>query len=762
VASKVLARSFAAGEISPELYARVDLAKHQTGVAEALNFWTLPHGPAQNRPGFEYVLEVKDSTKAVYLIEFEFSTEQTFMLEFGDQYVRFHTNGGTLLETGLNITGISQPAGLITSNAHGLSNGDWVFLSGIVGMTELNGRYVVVSDSAANTFRMKDFAGAYITTGDFTAYTSGGTAARVYTVATPYLEADLFRLHYTQSADVLTIVHPTYAPRELRRLGATNWQLSTITFAPTIATPGAPTTTPGGPGGGTPVDNTYVCTAIASDTLEESLASASDTESYDLTVATNFIDVDPPTVSGAVRYNIYKLKNGLYGFIGQTDGSALRDNNITPDVGRTPAIASTPFNATDDFPGAVGYAEGRRAFGGTNNKPQNFWLTRSGTESNLSYSIPTRDDDTIAGRILARQANRIRHILPMADLVLLTSGGEWRISPQNSDILTPDSAAPKVVSNEGASDVTPAITGTAVLYVEALGSHIRELDYKKDRNGQVTLEPRDVAVLAPHLFDGYAIVDMAYTKRPYKMVWAARSDGVLLGLTYLPEHDVTAWHQHSTEGLFESVAAVAEGSSTALYAVVARTVNGRAVRYIERMRSRAFATLADAFLVDAGSTYDGAATTSIAGLHHLEGETVSVLADGSVHPQLVVVDGAITLENAASKVHVGLPITADLQTLSPAIEEAQAFGSGLLKNATRIHLRVNASAGIKVGPTFAMLREYTPRTSEPYGSPPSLKTGTISLSLDNKWSLEAQVCIRQSDPLPLTILSQATEYAIGG
>jgi hypothetical protein len=288
------------------------------------------------------------------------------------------------------------------------------------------------------------------------------------------------------------------------------------------------------------------------------------------------------------------------------------------------------------------------------------------------------------------------------------------------------------------------------------------LDYKKDRNGQVTLEPRDVAVLAPHLFDGYAIVDMAYTKRPYKMVWAARSDGVLLGLTYLPEHDVTAWHQHSTEGLFESVAAVAEGSSTALYAVVARTVNGRAVRYIERMRSRAFATLADAFLVDAGSTYDGAATTSIAGLHHLEGETVSVLADGSVHPQLVVVDGAITLENAASKVHVGLPITADLQTLPPAIEEAQAFGSGLLKNATRIHLRVNASAGIKVGPTFDMLREYTPRTSEPYGSPPSLKTGTISLSLDNKWSLEAQVCIRQSDPLPLTILSQATEYAIGG
>lgn len=763
---KTLSRSFAAGIIGPELHGRLDLSKFATGLAKCLNWWVLPHGPVQNRPGFGYVLEVKDSTKATRVVPFSYNTEQTFIIEFGDQYVRWHTQGGTLLETGLTITGISQAAtGVLSYTGTDPANGDWMYLSGIVGMTELNGRYVKVANvnAGANTFELTDIhGGAGIATSGYTAWSSGGTAARVYTVATPYLEADLFDLHFVQSADVLTIVHPTYAPRELRRLGATNWQLSTITFAPTLSAPNAPTVTASGGGAET---NTYKVTAIAAETLEESLPStATSVTGVALATAGAYNTIDPTpggaTVTDAVRYNIYKLSNGLYGYIGQTDGSDFRDSNITADVSQTPPEANTPFSGADLYPGAVGYHEQRRCFGGSNTKPQNFWATRSATENNLSYSIPTRDDDAIAFRIAAREVNRVRHIVSLDQLILLTSGGEWKVAPQNSDILTPDSAAPKQTSSEGASNVQPAITSSAIIYVQESGSRLREMKYQWESNGY---QVKDISIMAPHLFDDYTIVDLAYAKTPNKTVWCVRSDGTLLGLTYLPEHDVLGWHEHDTDGLFESVACVKEGSEHVLYAVVKRTINGRTVRYVERLHTRKFSDPEDAFFVDSGLTYDSTATDTITGLWHLEGEEVAVLADGAVHPNVTVTAGAITLEGDASVVQIGLPITADVQTL-PLSFEAQAFGQDVQKNINGVALRLKDTSGIKLGPTFtaADMVEMTMRSDENYGTAPALMTGVEEVTILPEWGDDAQLCVRQDAPLPATILSMTLDVAIGG
>lgn len=841
---KTLARSFAGGIIAPDLYGRLDLVKYQTGLAEALNFWVLPHGPVQNRPGFGYVLETKDSTKASRLIPFSYNTEQTFILEFGDQYIRWHTQGATLLEASQAITGITQPAGVITINAHGYSNGQWLYLAAIGGMTELNGRFIVVSDAAANTFRMKDFAGNYITTGSYGAYTSGGTASRVYEIATPFLEADLFDIHFVQSADVLTLTHPNYAPRELRRLGAANWQLSTISFVPTIATPGRPTLATSG-SGGTPAVHTYVVTALAEGTLEESLASplgsanaatnitaitqanpgvltstshglalndkvyvsgiggmvqitddyylvnsvptantfslktlagvAIDTTAYsaytsggtvqkvnvslDLTVAGNYIDITPAAVSGAVRYNVYKLSSGLYGFIGQTDGSAFRDNNITPDVSQTPPLVSNPFSGAGEYPGAVGYHEQRRCFAGSDNKPQNFWATRSATESSLEYSIPTRDDDSISLRIASREVNRIRHIVSLDQLLLLTSGGEWKIAPQNSDVLTPTTAAPKQFGAEGASNVQPAITSSSVIYVQESGSRLREMKYQWEANGY---QVGDISIMAPHLFDEYTIVDLAYAKAPYKMIWCVRDDGRLLGLSYLPEHEVVAWHQHDTAGYFESVACVKEGSEYVLYALIRRTIDSRSVRYVERLHTRRFAAIEDAFFVDSGLSYDGSPVSSLGGLWHLEGEELAVLADGAEVTGLTVTDGQITLEHEASVVHAGLRITADLQTL-PLSMEVQALGQGTTKNVDEVYLRLQDTSGISIGPTFEAedMVEMTMRSGEPYGTPPALMNGIEQVTVMPQWGQDVQICIRQTAPLPATVLAMTLETSLG-
>jgi hypothetical protein len=271
----------------------------------------------------------------------------------------------------------------------------------------------------------------------------------------------------------------------------------------------------------------------------------------------------------------------------------------------------------------------------------------------------------------------------------------------------------------------------------------------------------DLSLRAPHLFDGYSVVDMAYTKAPYPVVWAVSTSGNLLGFTYIPEQQVGAWHWHDTDGIFESVTVVAEGQNDVPYFVVKRTINGQTKRYIECLHGRQFVDPADAFFVDCGLTYTGAAATTISGLSHLEGKTVSILGDGAVMPPQVVTGGAITLPQAVSKAQIGLPITADGKTL-PVAYEASDFGQGRPKNVNQIWLRVYRSGGIFAGPDFDNLTEVKQRTTEPYGSAPGLKTDEIRLVLPPSWAAGGQVCFRQADPLPLTLVSLTAEIAIGG
>jgi hypothetical protein len=226
---------------------------------------------------------------------------------------------------------------------------------------------------------------------------------------------------------------------------------------------------------------------------------------------------------------------------------------------------------------------------------------------------------------------------------------------------------------------------------------------------------------------------------------------------------VFGWHAHDTDGTFESVCVVAEDNEDALYAVVRRTIGASQLRYIERLHTRTFTAQADAFFVDSGLTYRGAPVTTLSGLTHLEGKTVQILADGSVEPEQVVTSGAITLTTAASVVHVGLGFTSDLRTLPLTIEGMQGAGQGRMKNVNKVHLRVSQSSLVKAGPTFTQLREYPARAiSDPYGSPPALRDGELSLSVDPSWNTDAAICVRQDLPVPLTVLSMTLDLATGG
>lgn len=680
--SRAYSRSFAGGEVTPEFFGQIADAKYQTGLARCRNFVVLPHGPVQNRSGFEFVREVKDSTAKTRLLPFEYSTTQTMVLEMGGGYFRFHTNGSTLL--------------------------------------------------------------------------SGGSP---YEVATSYAAADVMSVKYVQSADVLTLAHTGYPPAELRRLGATNWTLAPIVFSTTLPAPtGVSVTVYPGPKPGTPIDHYYVVTSVSPNNIDESQISASAMGSNDLfaTGAKNYITWTAAT--GAARYNVYKASNGLWGYIGQAADTTFVDDSITPDISKTPPEPNNPFAAAGDYPGAVTYFEQRRCFAGTINKPQNLWLTRSGTESNLTYSIPTRDSDSISFRVAARQANTVRHLVPLSNLLALTSSAEWRVTSLNTDALTPSSISVQPQSYIGAGDAQPVVVNNNVIYAAARGGHAREMAYNWQAGGYLT---GDLSLRAPHLFAGLDIVDIAFQKSPHPVVWMVSSNGILLGLTYVPEQSVGAWHWHDTDGLFESICVVAEGTEDVLYAVVRRTIGGVQKRYVERMRTRAVTTQDASFFVDSGLTYSGAPATAITGLGHLEGKTVNILADGAVVAPRVVSGGSITLDQPASVVQVGLPITAELQTLPLALE-MPGFGQGMRKNISKVYLRVKDSGGIFAGPSFDALTEAKIRTTEPYGSPPSLQTREVEIVTRAAWADGGQLCVRQTAPLPLTIASITFDLAVGG
>ncbi len=651
--------SFAAGELSPALHGRVDLAKYQVGLATCLNWAIHPFGGASTRAGTAFVGAVVDAASRSRLIPFAFNTEQTYVLEFGDQKMRVVKEGGYVLEGAVMITGISlaNPGVVTTSGAHGYSTGDRVFLDGIAGRTALNRRTVTVTAIGASTFSIG------IDTSGYGAWTSGGTAARLYTLATPYATADLPQLKFVQSADTMTLTHPSHAPRNLTRTGHAAWSLTTITYAPTQQPPTALASTSAGAG------FDYVVTAVSEETGEESVASAS------VSATTQTSRITWTDAAGANSYNVYKGKNGVYGFIGRSgDGTTgFTDTTVAPDTSDTPPEDKNPFDATDKYPGCSTYHEGRQWYARTNQKPQTLWSSASAAFNNMNTSSPSKDSDAITRTIASREVNEIRHLLSLNVLLVWTSGAVWKAwAGAQADVMTPANCAVKPQSYEGVSDVPPIGTESSALYVTASGKKVRDVAYEFTSD---SFQGRNLSILAGHLFEGLTIEEWAYARDPDGIVWCVRSDGVLLGFTYLKEHDVYAWSRHVTDGFVESVATVQEGNESILYLSVRRTVGGQTVRYVERMASRYFPDVYSAWCVDSGHEHDGwntdtGETLALSGASWNAGDTVTVTAAGHTPFTSASVGTKYILRSGQNQVTVTVTAWSDASHVSATLDTA--------------------------------------------------------------------------------------------
>jgi len=794
--------NFTAGELTPKLHGQVDFKKYNNGVEELKNMTVFPQGGCQRRSGSRFICEVKDSTKTTRLIPFEFNITQAYVLELGDQYIRFFKDGGQITEANKTITAITKanPA-VVTSNSHGYSNGDHVWINSVGGMTRLNGRRFVVAGVTTNTFQLQ---GENSTSYD--SYTSGGTAAKVYEIATPYTESMLFDINFTQSADVMYIVQESLKPRKLSRTGHTSWTLTEVDFKK-------------GP---------YLDTNTSSTTMTPSGTSGSVTiTASSSTFVAN--DVGRLITIGDGHAKITNYSSGTQVTATTTENFANTNANATWALGA--------WCTDKGYPRTVSFFEQRLVFGGSSAYPQTIWASESGLYEEFDAGDASAADAFIY-TIAANRVNVIRWLSPARDLIVGTVGGEFKVGRPTGEPLKPDNVQITQQTTFGGYTTDPIQIGNAVLFVQRQQRKIREFSYRFEDDAY--LAP-DMTLLAEHITDT-GIVDVDYAQEPDSIYWAVRTDGTLIGMTYQRDEDVIAWHRHEfggsnkytfngasavtahtadankngyitisshglstgdkvvysagggtkipelTEGetywvyrrdantlefadtyqqaLDRTIKQITAGSGAShsislqakvksitsinlsqenrVWIIVERRINGNKVQYVEYLDNTISMDSCLTALVNDG-------TTIVTGLNHLEGETVQLLIGDAVYPTQTVSGGQITATlpaGAAYKtIEIGLGYTSKIKTLK--IEDGSQAGTAQArkKRYNEVVVRLLKSVGVTINGDQLPFRSNT----TPAGQDIPDFTGDKRV-MNLGWNREGQVTIEQTQPLPLTVL----------
>lgn len=564
-------------------------------------------------------------------------------------------------------------------------------------------------------------------------------------IETPFKEEDLPLIKYAQNADVLTVCHNNYSPCELSRLSHYDWKLTDITFQPQILPPTNLSATWTG-GSQEKKTYTYVVTSVRKDTYEESNRSAEISVVGELEAnwgTTEYITINFEAVEDAVEYNVYRDVNGVFGFVGSTSNNSFKDDKIEPDLTSTAPVFTNPFE-NDNNPACVNYFQQRKVFACLKNSPQQLVASQTSTNNNFNISRPLTATDSINITLSEREVNEIRHIIALNDMILLTSGGEWKLNGSDGAFTASSSLVASPQSFYGSSHVAPVVSGNMILFVQSGGSVVRDLGYTYVSD---SYDGEELSIFANHLFEGKQIVDMAYSKEPYRILWCVMSDGSLNALTYNKKQEVTGWHRHETKGTFEAVAVIREGFEDIPYFIVKREINGQTKRYIEKLASRIVNSTKDGVFLDSSLSYEGEPVSTISGLDHLEGETINVLADSDILENVVVQNGSVNLKVPASKIIAGLPYEFELETLN--IEGESTHGLSKIINSVNILVDKSREDFFIVSANGEL--QQNPRSIKSIDDPNYLHSGNITSYSFSDYVKEATVHLKQIHPFPLTI-----------
>jgi hypothetical protein len=604
---------------------------------------------------------------------------------------------------------------------------------------------------------------------------------RIYTASAPFNAANLAEVNFAQVADVVYFAHRFYPPGKLIRLAHTDWQWSDVTFGPTLLAPTGVTgtaTTPNTDAANSgnayfPEAATYVVTAVDNATGQESRASSGVTLTNDVTLKRNYNTINWSAVTFSSTqggyYRIYKAQNSSFpGYIGATTALTFVDDNIDPDISSGPPTGYNPFPGAGDYPGLVKFHEQRSWWGNTTNHPNALYASRSADYENMDYRQPGEADDSLAIGLVTDKVNVVNQLASTKQgLLALTSNCVFSISGSNDDYIaaTPPPKA-TVEITRGVSSLSPVIIDSAVLYQTVKTGEVRALGYEFEIDG---LRTDDVSIFSRHLFDNHSIIDWCWVEKPHSAIFAVRDDGMMLVLTWDQAQQVWGWTTWETQGSYIGVCAITEEGEDRVYAMVSRTIQGVAQTYVERFASELWTEPADACYLDCAKTYINTDTsiTTFDRLDHLEGCTVMAWVDGALYSNdingnpLVVTNGAVTLPQGGSTVTIGLPFTAEIQTLPLAMQTQGGWTVARPQDAGHTVVKVIDTSNIEVGPDEDNLFLVKQRQYEDFGDPTELFTGNLDVDMAGTVGDEVTVTVRSSVPAPMEIAGILIEPNVG-
>jgi hypothetical protein len=656
--AELLQSSFSRGEVSPELYGRVDIAAYQSALRTLRNFIVRPTGGVSNRAGWQFIDESPSSGNySCVLIPFEYSGEASgYLLEFYSAHVRVYLEGEPVATVAAPYGGSDATILRFTQSVDVLTlfhpnfpihelrrTGPTTFSLGAVDVTDgpfldenVDDSIVVYASANAGTVTLT-------ATGDIFRPEHVGSLFRLD-------EQDLSNIVPWEAAGVLANENEEVFGR-LRRSDGKVYRVVTSGVTPTGKdwflgnTPPAHTKGVRSDGqqvgtGGNKVgvdfeyvhssygvvritgyiSPTQVTATVLSTLLPDSVVGGVDTingpwaitgdgstTSILATGATSPNRNDYEVTFDGVIQSPLLFDVDISGpefirfYAAPANGIAVSARQIGGG-GRTNIWAFGAWSDDQGYPSVGTYYGDRLVMAATPAQPQTEWASRIGKYHEFGPSVPSVDSDPITQTLNARQINSIRELVPQDQLISITASASWA-SPQRGQAWTPETIGFSPQSFFGCAPIRSVQTGEATLFVEKNQTRIRDLQYSFEADKFTGAE---LTVLSRHLFSrSNPIVDMDYQNDPGGILWPIRLDGTWTSCTYLKEQQVIGWARHDTQGFLERVCCVNEGGRDVLYGLMRRTVGGVTKRYIERAHDRDPPDPLLMVFLDSSLTYDG-------------------------------------------------------------------------------------------------------------------------------------------------------------
>jgi hypothetical protein len=757
--ANLLVTALNAGELSPYMDARTDVEKYRSGCRTLENMVVLPYGGVYRRAGTEYLGEAKNANQRCRLIGFNFSVTTRFVLEFGHQYIRFWGNDSQVLSGGSPLE-VASPY-----QESELRELQYVQVNDIMYLAHANHAPRKLTRVSDTNWTLTTVAWSY----------------------PPLLDQNLTTTTIASSAAsgtaTLTASASTFVAGHVGSQWAIQWPRSSGSISETIDSNKTSTATLDIQGGWTLTTvGTWIGTVrllrIPQKEMDEDGGSGFTAyevvrEFNSLTTARNFTATGTEDERVGLKLQVlnYASNTSARVFLESTDfnsGGTVTINSVASGTSAGATVnkwlgsvitgttqwSEAAFSAVRGYPRAVAIHEQRLCFGGTAHQPNTVWCSKVDDFENFQLGVGA--DDGLQFTVASSEGNRIEWMFSQKRLMLGTSGDEWTIGGADSgQAFSSTNVQAQKQSSFGSKTMRAILLNDVLLFVQRRGRKVRELTYNFERDGWVA---PDLTVLSEHVTQG-ELVELAFQQQPDAILWAVRGDGQLVGMSYERDQEVVAWHRHTTDGEFESVATVygLSGADDEVWLVVKRTINGQTKRYIERFKADNRAkfeaqTKDDWWYLDCAKRYSGTATATITGLSHLEGKAVSVLANGAVQPDETVASGQITLDKTYTKVLAGLPYTSTILPMKFDFDLRDGPTRGRKKRINRVEVSLFKSlAGEASTNGTEWLWIYPRDFDDPMDASPPPFSGDAEVVVAGDYSDDSDIYLRQRLPYPFTV-----------